>query len=203
VLAILRVVEIRPQSGVYLRNMASESSFENMVLLEQMGASPSAAEVLEMIEVRYLLETQAMRLACERRTEADLASLRAVLEDERQALRGRRNTYVLDQRFHLGIIASSHNSVLLRLLNPFYQMTLKRRRAFFANPRRAGESAAEHERILQAIERRDAAHGERVIAAHLQRGRLFWSEVLGRSNAAARARRHVPARARRPAAATA
>lgn len=180
-MAVLRVVEIRPHSGIYLRNVSAESSFENMVLLEQAGASPDAAEILEMIEVREPLEKEAMRLACERRTDEDLDTLRALLEEERQALREGLNTFGHDQRFHLRVIESAHNTVLLRLLNAFYQLGARRRSVFFASRGRARESAAEHARIFDAIARRDTDTATALIQKHVQRARLYWSEVFDQS----------------------
>lgn len=180
-MAVLRVVEIRPHSGIYLRNLSAESSFENMVLLEQAGAPPDAAEILEMIEVRQPLERQAARLACQRRTDEDLAALRRLLAEERQALREGLNTFAHDQRFHLRVIESAHNSVLLRLLNAFHQLAARRRSLFFASRKRARESAVEHERILEAIAQRDVEGATELIHEHVQRARLYWSEVLDQS----------------------
>ncbi len=65
-LETLRVIEARPNSGVFLRRSATESSFEAIVLLAEQGSEPTATEVRESIEVRAPLERQAITLACAR-----------------------------------------------------------------------------------------------------------------------------------------
>ncbi|HVL55118.1 MAG TPA: FadR/GntR family transcriptional regulator [Burkholderiaceae bacterium] len=178
VLNSLRVIEIRPNSGVYLRRISSESSFEQMVLLAEMGSPPTPQEILETIEVRDPLEREAVRLACERRTESDLQALREVVEQERTAAGRGENTAAFDQAFHRRLVESAHNSVLLRVLNSFYQLSLKRREVFFSNPVRGRESAGDHAKLLAAIEARDVATATALIVTHLQRARLYWSELL-------------------------
>jgi GntR family transcriptional repressor for pyruvate dehydrogenase complex len=178
VLSSLRVVDIRPNSGVYMREISAESSFEQLVLLEELGTPPTATEVIETLEVRDVLEAQAMRLACERRTDDDLAELHRLLEDEKAALRKGENTYRLDHAFHLRVAQCTHNTVLVRLLNSFYQLTLKRRKSFFADRKRARESAADHKELLEAIERRDGTAANALVRGHMERARLYWSEVL-------------------------
>ena len=53
-LVALRVVDSRPSSGIYLRHVARESSFEALVMLAGMGEAPTSQEVSETMEVRVL-----------------------------------------------------------------------------------------------------------------------------------------------------
>ncbi|WP_368041401.1 FadR/GntR family transcriptional regulator [Cupriavidus taiwanensis] len=78
-LVTLRVVESRPNSGVYLRHMSRESSFEALVLLTDIGATPTPTEITETMEVRAHLKLLAVSLACQRRTDEDLARIEAIL----------------------------------------------------------------------------------------------------------------------------
>ncbi len=179
VLSNLRVLDVRPNSGVYLRRVASESSFEQMVLQSTLGTLPSDQEILDTLEVRIPLETQAVRLACERRNDQDLEAIKLILSHERAALARAENTVHLDQAFHLRVVESAHNSVMLRLLNSFYQLTLVRRELFFSNAVRAHESARDHQRIFKAIERQDPESAIRLVTKHMQRARLYWSAQIG------------------------
>src|ERR1700754_1692583 len=78
-LAALRMLESRPNSGIYLRHMSRESSFEALVMLADMGATPTPTEVAETMEGRAHLEALGVRPACERRTDEDLKRLENVL----------------------------------------------------------------------------------------------------------------------------
>jgi GntR family transcriptional regulator, transcriptional repressor for pyruvate dehydrogenase complex len=178
-LSALRVVEARPNSGIYLRRMSTDSSFETIVLLAEMGAAPTPQEVQETLEVRWPLEIRAVQLACERRTEADLDGMSAVLTATRAILATKGNIWQQDTEFHLALIRSTHNEVLTRLLNSFYRMSESRRFALFANPERGAESADQHERLYQAIRKRDAAAAATLMDSHIGRAKLYWREILG------------------------
>ena len=177
-LVSLRAVEARPNSGIYVRSLAGESSFETLVVLSDSGALPTATEVKESMEVRAPLERQSIELACARRTRADLAALRRVLDDTDAVISARGNIADCDQAFHLALVGAAHNSVLTRVLNAFYQLSLPRRRAFFADTRRGAESAAEHRAIVEAVEQRDPGLGAALMERHLGNARVYWRDVL-------------------------
>ena len=174
----LRVVELRPNSGVYLRALASESSFEATVLLAELGNAPGAAEVRETIEVRAALERQAIALACARRTPDDLARLTRISLDTGAVIAAKGNIVECDQAFHLALANASHNSVLVRMLNAFYCLTLERRRVYFANPKRGLASCDQHNQLIAAIEKRDVARAVKLIDAHLSNAQVYWKEAL-------------------------
>ena len=182
----LRVVEARPNSGVYLRATATESSFEAIVLLAELGSAPTAVEVRETIEVRAPLERQAITLACARRTAVDLAALKAILHDTRMLLAAAGNFADCDQAFHLALANASHNSVLARMLNAFYCLTLPRRRRFFDDPARGAASDRGHRKIVAAIEKRDLAQATSLMDRHLGNAQVYWKEALEGDDGGAR-----------------
>ncbi len=178
----LRVVELRPNSGVYLRALDTESSFEATVLLAEMGSAPNAAEVRETIEVRAALERQAITLACARRTANDLTRLMHISADTAAVLAAKGNITTCDQAFHLALAHASHNSVLVRMLNAFYCLTLERRRVFFADPRRGLASCVQHDQLIAAIEQRNVPRAIKLIDAHLGNAQVYWKETLAPSH---------------------
>ena len=180
----LRVVEPRPNSGVYLRALSSESSFEATVLLAGLGTAPDAAEVRETIEVRAALERQAITLACARRTPDDLARLARISADTAAVIAAKGNIADCDQAFHLALANASHNSVLVRMLNAFYCLTLERRRVFFANPKRAQASCIQHDQLIAAIDQRKLPRAIKLIDAHLGNAQVYWKETLAPSHPA-------------------
>lgn len=178
----LRVVELRPNSGVYLRALDTESSFEATVLLAELGSAPDAAEVRETIEVRAALERQAITLACARRSADDLARLARISADTAAVLAANGNITACDQAFHLALAHASHNSVLVRMLNAFYCLTLERRRIFFADPKRGVASCVQHDQLIAAIEQRNVPRAIKLIDAHLGNAQVYWRETLAPSH---------------------
>jgi GntR family transcriptional repressor for pyruvate dehydrogenase complex len=189
------VIEARPNSGIYLRRMSTDSSFETMVLLVEMGAPPSEQEVHDTLEVRWPLEMRAVQLACERRTEADLDALSAVIAQTKAVLASKGNIYALDTAFHIALVRSSRNEVLVRVLNSFYRLSEGRRSALFADPKRGAESARQHERLFRAIKNRDADQAIALMQAHSERAAIYWREILGSKDRQATASRRASAKA--------
>ncbi len=178
-LVTLRIVESRPNSGIYLRHVEREGSFEALVMLTDMGAVPTPVEVAETMEVRGHLEVLAAGLACQRRTEADLARMEAVLQRTEQVLAEGGNIAAADTEFHVALVDATHNSVLVRVLHAFYRFTGRRREAMFADTVQGRASLLDHRRLLGHIRARDAAKAQLLILRHMDRARSYWSSVLG------------------------
>jgi GntR family transcriptional regulator, transcriptional repressor for pyruvate dehydrogenase complex len=178
-LVTLRIVESRPNSGIYLRHVEREGSFEALVMLTDMGAVPTPVEVAETMEVRGHLEVLAAGLACQRRTEADLARMEAVLQRTEQVLAEGGNIAAADTEFHVALVDATHNSVLVRVLHAFYRFTGRRREAMFADTVQGRASLLDHRRLLGHIRARDAAKAQLLILRHMDRARSYWSIVLG------------------------
>src|SRR4249919_1862743 len=95
----LRIVESRPKSGVYLQPYGAERSIEAMVLFAETNTPLSAAEVAQSVELRSVLENEAMRLACLRRSDDDLGRLRQILADSETAIAAGGTIADLDAEF--------------------------------------------------------------------------------------------------------
>lgn len=181
-LATLRVLETRPNSGIYLRHMATESSFETLAMLAELGVMPTTVEITETTEVRQALETLAVQLACLRRTDDDLVRLSDILQRTDLALRANDNIATLDTAFHLALAEAAHNTVLVRVLHSFYRHTAARRQAWFESRRQGNASARDHRKLFQAIEERDAQAAAAQIQSHMDRATAHWRRVLTARN---------------------
>ena len=182
-LVTLRMIESRPNSGIYLRHVARESSFEAMVMLADMGATPTPTEVAETMEVRANLEALAVRLACERRSDEDLDRLELILRRTDEVLAANGNIVKVDTEFHIALVDATHNSVLVRVLNAFYRFTAKRREVLFSDRAHGTASARDHRKLVEHIRNRDAEKAEALILRHMKRARTYWSAVLGEKKA--------------------
>lgn len=185
-LVTLRMVESRPNSGIYLRHMSRESSFEVMVMLAELGAPPAGHEIAESMEVRAHLEALAVRLACERRNDEDLLRLRTLLDQTNAVLAREGNIADVDTEFHIALVDATHNSVLVRMLNAFYCLTARRRQVLFDDHAQGLVSAKEHRKLVDLIGKRDVGKAEALILRHIGRAREYWSDKLNdRTNGAA------------------
>nr|WP_202538480.1 FadR/GntR family transcriptional regulator [Streptomyces sp. SID8379] len=88
--------------------------------VEDFPARLRRAAVADVYEVRTLLEIQAARLAAERRTDEDVAAMRAALEVRRAAADGPGDAFVdADIALHATVVAAAHNPVLADLFAEF------------------------------------------------------------------------------------
>ena len=176
----LRIVESRPKSGVYLQPYGAERSIEAMVLFAETNTPLTAAEVVQSVELRSVLESEAMRLACLRRTQDDLDLLQKILRDSAAAIARGETLAELDPLFHKAIVAATKNDVLLRFINVFYRMSRKRREIYFNEPLQSKRSHAQHVQLYGAIEAQDSELGQQILRRHLKGVdayfRMFFSE---------------------------
>lgn len=180
VLETVRMVERRPNSGIYLRSVDRDGSLDALVLRADLGVPLDAGEVAELIELRRILEVQGTELAGERRRDEDMARIDATLAAGRRSIAAGENFAERDAEFHLAVAEATHNRVLLRVVNSFYMLSRTRRRHYFADGRRAPDAQHQHEAMAAAVRAGDGPGAAALMRAHLQSAEAYWHELLQR-----------------------
>ena len=155
------LLETRQGSGTYVRSVTPEAAWEPRL---------RRAAVLDAYEVRQALEVQAARLAATRRTDADIAALRACLaERERARAHGKDARFIeLDLAFHRAVVAAAHNPLLAEMFDSFVAVLREALLTVVADSGLGDVGAdAAHTRLAEAIEAGDAAAAERATHDHL------------------------------------
>ncbi|MGE4368882.1 MAG: FadR/GntR family transcriptional regulator [Burkholderiaceae bacterium] len=170
ILENLRYLQRRPNSGIYLTPTPERISLEALSLFSHLGIGLSADKVSQAIEVRRLIEVQAVGLACQRRTDDDLDALAGVVDQFDHAIRHNPGEVAtLDYEFHMALFKATKNVVLTQLVNPFYVMSADRRKTIFADPERGRISNEQHRQILQCVYRQDTANAQALMTQHIGR----------------------------------
>lgn len=164
----MRYLSRRRGSGVFLTDSPHETSLEALVISSEVGLPLSDAVNSDSFEVRRIIEVQAIRLACRRRTETDIAALTEVLDsfayvDDNLA------ASVYDFRFHMAILRCTGNDILVRLVHPFYILSRSRRETFFTRAERRADSHAQHLALFDAIVAEDAERAAELMKNHIGR----------------------------------
>lgn len=180
VLETLRMVERRPNSGIYLRAVEKQGSIEAIVLQAELGIPLTEAEVREVVELRRILEMQAVRLAAQRRHAEDIDQLDLILTAGERAIAAGENLADNDASFHLAMVEATGNHVFLRVVNAFYLMSRNRRRHYFADGTRAPHSQLQHRAMRDAVEAGDPDRAEAAMGSHLRGVESYWMELLER-----------------------
>jgi len=151
-----------------LRDLAREQLVDVFPRRGMFVSGVDVGDIAGLSEVRLVLETEAARLAAERRNDADLGETVTLL-DELARVAGEhdeRRLIDLDQRIHRHVARSAHNPFLAATLEQYYVLAL--RIWFLALERVAlDEAIAEHHAILEAIRDGDADRAVQVMRAHV------------------------------------
>jgi DNA-binding GntR family transcriptional regulator len=152
-----------------LRDLAREQLVEVFPRRGMFVSSVDVGDIAGLSEVRLLLESEAARLAAERRGDGDLEETDALLEelDGAAGERNARGLIDLDQRIHRHVARCAQNPFLETTLEEYYVLAL--RIWFVALDRVAlDEAIAEHHAILEAIRDGDPPRAEAVMRAHVE-----------------------------------
>jgi DNA-binding FadR family transcriptional regulator len=178
VLEALRVIERRPQSGIYLRpGGGADASLEALVLREALDVRSPLAAYEQAQEARVIHEVEAVRLAAKRRTAADLDAMRAAIDRSHASERIGHNLAEDDEVFHLALIAAARNPILSRIAKSLYLITRSVRRAYFELPGTALTSIQEHERILDSVVRCDGVEAVKLLRKHYAGSSERWKKA--------------------------
>ncbi|HEX6361854.1 MAG TPA: FCD domain-containing protein, partial [Albitalea sp.] len=174
------LVETRHGIGTFAVGLGDAAPFR--IAPEQLA---TLRDVIAVLELRMGVETEAAALAALRRTDAELARMRAALAAFAAAVEAGRDAVGPDFQFHLEIARATQNAHFAQLMASLGAGIIPRAR--LQAPGTAGEERhgylrrvnAEHERILQAIAAQDADAARAAMRAHLANSR----ERRSRANA--------------------
>jgi len=166
------LVETRHGIGTFVIGPGDGPSFK--ITPEQFS---TLQDVIAVLELRIGLETEAAGLAAQRRTDANLASLRKALDAVIAAVEAGQDSVAADFQFHLEIARATQNSHFADLMATLGAQIIPRARlepAADMNEERLAYMRrvnAEHESILDAIASQDAEAARAAMRTHLSNSR--------------------------------
>jgi GntR family transcriptional regulator, transcriptional repressor for pyruvate dehydrogenase complex len=177
-LSVARVLEVRRGDGTYV------TSLQPSLLLEGLGGAVEllqgdSAALLDLMEVRRLLEPVATALAATRITDAQLAEVKQHLDAMREARDDVERLNAHDAAFHRAVVSATGNESLLTLLEGVSGRTLRARIwRGLVDTHAAGRTLAEHEAIFRALSRRDTALSQAAALLHVSSTEQWLREHL-------------------------
>jgi len=160
-----RLLERRPNIGVRVAELSPDK-------LDQ------------ILMVREALEGMACRIAAERLTGSDLASLKKMLADHAKKVGSGEGYYQQsgDFDFHFRIAQAAGNEFLLSLVSgDLYDLLRVYRYKSSTMRGRAKEALEEHRKIVEALEARDPDAAEQAMREHLRNARAYAKLALERA----------------------
>ncbi|MFN3606038.1 MAG: GntR family transcriptional regulator [Cypionkella sp.] len=138
--------------------------------LPRLGAtirSLSYAEVIELYEMRAVLEGTAARLAARSASDVELAEL-AALNDDLTAAQAGAPAQELNRQFHRTLIDAAKNRFLIKAMSALQKTLLILGPTTLTDTARAQAAVTEHRLVLAALQARDGAAAEAHMRAHVE-----------------------------------
>ena len=151
-----------------LRQLAAEGLIE---VLPQRGFRVrriSAPELVEVYELREMLEAYVVRSLCHRIDERQVSSLRHILERQQIAVDDVTEFIGLDEEFHLSMARMAGLQRTARIVASLRGVLWLMGTRIVDNPSRRTDVIREHKSILVALERRDAAVAAMAVTRHVR-----------------------------------
>ncbi|WP_241489436.1 GntR family transcriptional regulator [Leucobacter celer] len=182
----LKEVDLASRFGVSrtpVRDVLNRMVLERLLVRTSKGLRPrrvTPEEIIQVYDLRILLESEAAAQAAKNRHVTDVVALRGLLERDRALVHPedaiRTSTNI---EFHEVIWQAAHNAVLLDVLERLSLHAIHKPSSTLSIGGRWSDALDEHERILQAIDRQNAEEAAAVMAEHMRTARDLRLSLFG------------------------
>ena len=125
--------------------------------------------ILELIEVRTILESATAKLAARRRTDEDIDTIQRILDSMRLDIQEGGIGLQGDNQFHAQIAKSTHNEVLMKIANSMEGLLDDSRKKTLEIPGIPEESLDDHVKIFKAVKNKKEKEAVAMMMAHLKK----------------------------------
>ncbi|KIV51332.1 hypothetical protein AM501_10545 [Aneurinibacillus migulanus] len=167
-LKTLGLITMKQGEGTFVTRHDPEeiiSAFESM-------RPATRQEIMELLEVRKIIESGTARLAAERRTEEELSKIKEALTEMEQALSSGELGDQADWKFHYAVAAASHNqtlqTVMMSISEAVGRSLQTSRQELYRMKEVPKNLYKEHASIYEAIRERNGNRAETAMLYHLQ-----------------------------------
>ena len=163
-LEIIRVLDVRRGDGTYVTSLEPQLLTEAMSFIVDLHQDES---ILNIFEVRRILEPAAAAMAAGRITPEQIAALRATMEDIDDET-SVEQLVEHDLIFHSLITAAAKNSYLASVLDALSSSTVRARIwRGLTQEKAVDRTLSEHTAIIEALERGDAELVKSLLTVHI------------------------------------
>jgi GntR family transcriptional regulator, transcriptional repressor for pyruvate dehydrogenase complex len=174
------LVVARQGSGVYVAKRPAQTFGPSLLAYEP----DKISSIIEMLELRAAVESEAAALAAERCSPAELAKIQECSDDIAKALREGEWAEDQDFAFHLAIAEATHNRHFVEFFTFLGQRTIPRRqlhdKASSARRTKAYLDGiqGEHQDIAEAIASRDPRRAHASMRLHLKGSQSRYQKLM-------------------------
>lgn len=163
------LVEALSGKGTFITDGTSQAIRQSLDLVTKIG-QPNGS--VHLAEVREILEPEIAALAARRIEESHLVTMREAFAVMERAMTRDPEAYIeADLDFHLSLAEAASNPLILSLIDSIVVLLREQRMSIFQVQGGPERGQFHHQRILEAVERRDPKAARKAMQAHLQQVR--------------------------------
>jgi GntR family transcriptional repressor for pyruvate dehydrogenase complex len=170
------LLETKPGVGTLVRQVTSDQIVEPLSLLLQ--AQEDGISIEHLHQVRHMLEVEIAGLAAMQATEEDIAELNTVLAEMESVTDIPESFAAKDADFHRGLAKTTHNPLLIILLDSIRDLMQEVRLLVTRHPDLRKKVMPDHREILKRVAARDLEGARQAMEEHLEHARRFQEELL-------------------------
>ncbi|MDQ1335103.1 MAG: FadR family transcriptional regulator [Thermodesulfobacteriota bacterium] len=167
ILETLGFVEIQPRSKIVVKSLAASALHDPIAKT----IDGDLNMVIQLLEVRKILESWAVSKASQLATDNDITSLEKACQEMKEDFDSNRLGVHADANFHLGIFHAAQNTILshigFTLFDLLWQSQKLIRETMFKEDENKRRLLEQHAAILAAIQEKDPQKASKAIVAHL------------------------------------
>ena len=133
----------------------------------------SYAEVIELYQIREVLERTAAQMSARVITEVELQELEVIQSRMEKVRHDAREMALINHTFHVAILNSAKNRYLWKALESVQKAMLILGPSTMEFPERAETAIEEHRSLLDALRARDVTLAEKVMGEHLTNAQRY------------------------------
>ena len=164
VLEYLGVIKGKTGIGTIINNVGQDILIDRIAIAEDF--SPRQF-LVELNELRQVLEPSIAAFAAKRASEDDLAAMDEIMNDFKKEIENNNIPTDADERLHVALANAAHNSTFVRLTEPIMSMQAKYREKSLKLKGRREKTYREHEAIYNAVKNRQPEKARKAMAYHL------------------------------------
>ncbi|MDK2992429.1 MAG: GntR family transcriptional regulator, transcriptional repressor for pyruvate dehydrogenase complex [Clostridiales bacterium] len=163
-LTALGLIETRVGEGSFVKEVKPGVYMNAIIPLAYLGENST----LEVLEFRYVIESESVGLAAERATQEDIAELKEILKDMEDVKEDTKLFAEADLRFHFKIAQITRNSLIIETYNILNDIL---ETAMTDIVKRLGFKLGiyYHTKLLEAIEHHDSEQAKKVMKEHVNK----------------------------------
>lgn len=170
------LLETKPGVGTLVRQVTSDQIVEPLSLLLQSQKGGISIEHLH--QVRHMLEIEIVGLAAQQATEEDIADLEELLAEMESVTDIPEAFVTRDADFHRGLATTTHNPLLVILLDSIRDLMQEVRLLVTRHPGLRRKVMPDHHKILDRVTAKDPEGARQAMEEHLEHARSFQEELL-------------------------